>query len=115
MMQERRQHVRVQTPVLLEFSRAGEALERSFTRDVSESGVRFPTTVKLEIGQEIDLSLQLPARDVVLKATGQVVWIKEISRLSTPQYEIGVRFRWTEDRDRDRLCHHLGRMIQPGV
>ncbi len=115
-MKERRQHIRVQTPVLVEFSSPGEAtVERSFTQDVSESGVRFPTAVRLQIGQGLSLSLRMAARDMALKATGEVVWIREISRLGAPQYEIGVRFCWIEDPDRDRLLRHLEHLLQPGV
>jgi Tfp pilus assembly protein PilZ len=81
--------------------------ERSYTQDVSEAGMRFPTAVKLEIGQELPLTLQLPFQDGNFHATGEVVWIREIARLGAPQYDIGVRFRWIEDPDRQRLTRHL--------
>ena len=107
-MQERRRHIRMPTPVLVEFPAPGTMkTERSFTQDVSESGMRFPTAVKLQVGQELPLTLELPFRDATLHATGEVTWVREISRLGEPQYEIGVRFRWIEDPDRQRLTRHL--------
>ena len=107
-MQERRQHTRVSTPVIIKFPHPSTMkTEQSYSHDVSESGMRFPTPVKFEIGQELPMVLQLPFEDTTLHATAVIVWIREISRLGPPQYEIGVRFRWMEDPDRQRLTHHL--------
>ena len=103
-MQERRTHVRFQVPVMIEFPNpATYKTERSFSYDVSETGLRFPTPVPLKVGQDLALALQLPFQDAPFHATGQVMWVREIGRLGATQYEIGVRFRWIEDPDRQRL------------
>ena len=107
-MQERRRHIRIETPILVEFPHPETMqTERSFTQDVSETGMRFPTAVRLRIGQEIPLTLGLPFGDPTMHATGEVMWIREIARQGAPQYEIGVRFRWIEDPDRRQLTRHL--------
>ncbi|MBI3011001.1 MAG: PilZ domain-containing protein [Candidatus Omnitrophica bacterium] len=107
-MQERRRHIRVQTPIIVEFPNPSTMkTERSFTQNVSESGMSFPAAVKLQVGQELPLTLQLPFHDSTMHATGEIVWIREISRLGAPQYDVGVRFRWIEDPDRQRLARHL--------
>lgn len=112
-MQERRRHIRLQTPVIVEFpSPETMKTERSFTQDVSESGMRFPTAVKLQIGQELPLALQLPFGDQSMHATGEVIWIRQVSRLGAPQYDVGVRFRWIEDPDRQRLVRHLTELFR---
>ena len=89
--------------------------EHSFTQDVSESGIRFPTPVRLQIGQQLPLTLQLPFSDASMQAIGEVMWIREISRLGAPQYEIGARFQWIEDPDRQRLSRHLGTLFPQRV
>ena len=107
-MQEQRQYVQVGTPILVEFpSPETMKTERSFTQDISETGIRFPTAVKLQIGQELPLTLELPFSGSTMQATGEVMWIREVSRLGAPQYDVGVRFRWIEDPDRHRLARHL--------
>jgi c-di-GMP-binding flagellar brake protein YcgR len=112
-MEERRRYVRIGTPVLIQFPNPESMkTERSFTQDVSESGMRFPTPVKLAIGQELPLSLELPFSDATFQATGDVIWIREISRHGEPQYEVGVRFVWIEDPDRQRLIRHLANFLQ---
>ena len=112
-MQERRQQLRVPMPVLVEFQDLQtRTMERTFTQDVSESGMRFPTSVKLQIGQELPLTIQLSVPPTTLRATGAVVWIREVSRVGGPQYEVGVRFQWVEDPDREQLKRHLT-SVQP--
>ena len=111
-MEERRKHIRFQTPVLIEFPHPETMkTERSFTQDVSESGMRFPTTVKLQIGQQLALALVLPFNNTTMHATGEVLWIREMSRLGAPQYDIGVRFVWIEDPDRQHLSRHLSALF----
>ncbi|MBI3087702.1 MAG: PilZ domain-containing protein [Candidatus Omnitrophica bacterium] len=107
-MQEKRRFVRLQVPVLLEYPNpATWKTERSYTQDISEVGIRFPTPVQLTVGQEMALTLQLPFQDGVFHATGDVVWIREIARLGASQYEVGVRFKWMEETDRQRLSRFL--------
>ena len=107
-MQERRRHIRVVTPVMIQFPNPSTMkTERSYTHDVSESGLKFPTLVKFELNQEIPLTLELPFHDATMHATGVVAWIREIARHGATQYEVGVQFRWLEDPDRQRLIRHL--------
>jgi len=107
-MQEQRRHIRVTTPVMIEFPNpATLKTERSFSVNVSETGLRFPTPVRLSVGHEIPLTLALPFHHTPMHATGEILWIREISRLGAPQYEVGVRFQWLDDPDRQRLAHHL--------
>ena len=107
-MDERRQSIRVPTPVLIEFPNPTTMkTERSYSQDVSETGLRFPTTLKLAVGQQMVLTIQLPFSNTVMHTTGEVQWIKETSRLGDPQYEVGVKFIWIEDPDRRHLARHL--------
>lgn len=107
-MEERRRFIRVETPVLVEFPNPETMkTERSYTQDVSETGMRFPTLIRFQVGQEVPLTLQLPFNNLSMHATGEIQWVREIARYGAPQYEIGVRFRWIEDPDRHQLQRHL--------
>jgi len=115
-MQERRQHIRMETPVLVQFPHPETMkTERSFTQDVSATGIRFPTAVRLRVGQEMPLALQLPFLDATMHATARVLWVREISRHGAPQYEIGAQFRWIEDPDRQQLVVHLSGLLRRRV
>jgi Tfp pilus assembly protein PilZ len=108
-MQERRRFIRVKTPVMVQFPHPSTMkTERSYTQDVSDTGIRFPTTVKLQIGQELALTMQLPyEHPSEFQATGQVIWVREVARFGGVQYDVGLRFRWIEDPDRQRLGRYL--------
>ncbi len=107
-MEERRQHIRVKAPVMVEFPHPTTMqTERSYTYDISATGLRFPTMVPLRVGQELPITLHLPFQNVTFHATGEVLWLREIARLGTTQYDVGVQFRWIEDSDHQRLEHFL--------
>ena len=107
-MQERRRHIRVPTPVMVEFPNpATMKTERSYSQDVSESGLRFPTAVKLQVGQQLAITIELPFTQSTMHTTGEVQWVRETAQIGDPQYEVGVRFIWIEDPDRQRLSRHL--------
>ena len=107
-MDERRQHVRVPTPVLIEFPNPTTMkTERSYSQDVSESGFRFPTMVKLSVGQQLVFTIELPFSKTTMHTTGEVQWIKETARIGDPQYEVGIKLIWIEDPDRRQLALHL--------
>jgi len=113
-MQEGRRHIRIGTPVLVEFPNpATMKTERSFSQDVSETGMRFPTGVTLQVGQELPLAVGLPFHNSTLHATSEIVWLREVSRHGAPQYEVGVRFCWLDDPDRQRLTRYLTDFVRP--
>ena len=112
-MEERRRFIRVGSPIMIQFPNPTTLkTERSFTQDVSDSGMRFPTTVRFEVGQEIPITLHLPFTDAVLHSTGAVMWVREISRHGASQYDVGVHFRWLEDPDRQSLTRHLSAFVR---
>jgi hypothetical protein len=108
-MQERRRFIRMRTPVRIDYPNPQTLkTERSVTRDVSESGLRVPTGVRLEAGQQLPLTVHVPFDGTTLQATGEVRWVRQISRSgAVPHYEVGMGFHWIEALDRQRLSRHL--------
>ena len=115
-MQERRQYIRLSVPVLVEFPNpATLKTERSYTLDVSDFGIRFPTTIRLQVGQQLALTLQLPYQNGTFHVTGEIAWMREIARMGQTQYEVGVRFRWVEEADLQRLSRFLQNFLSKGL
>ncbi|HEX9781067.1 MAG TPA: PilZ domain-containing protein [bacterium] len=113
-MQERRRIIRIGTPILIEFDDPATGdTERSFTQDVSEEGMRFPSGVQFRAAQRVEFTLALPASNMTMRTVGEVQWVREIARHGGPQYEIGVRFTWEDEQARDRLTGHLLGFLQP--
>lgn len=115
-MDERRRHVRVATTVLIEFPNPTTLkTERSFTQDISEMGMCFPTPVRMQVGRVLAFTLELPFQHGTFHTTGRVIWVREIGRLGATQYEVGAGFRWTEPADRQRLARHLHSVLSSKV
>ena len=115
-MQERRQYIRLQVPVLVEFANPTTLkTERSYTLDISELGIRFPTTVRMPISQQLALTLQLPFQNGTFHVTGEIAWVREIARMGATQYEVGLRFRWMEEADLQRLSRFLQNFLTTGL
>lgn len=112
-MQERRQYIRVKSPVLVEFPHPQTMkTQRTFTYDVSETGLRFPSMVAFQLGQDVALTLHLPLNNTTFHTTGEVIWIRELARQGAAQYDVGVRFHWIEDPDRQQLTHQLQSLLR---
>lgn len=115
-MQERRHYIRLQVPVLVEFPNPlTMKTERSYTLDISETGIRFPTAVRLAVSQQVALTLQLPFQNGTFHVSGDVAWIREIARMGATQYEVGVRFRWMEEADLARLSRFLQNFLSSSL
>lgn len=113
---ERRLYPRMESPVLVEFAHpATKQPERSYTQDVSRGGMCFPTSVRLQVGQELPIRIEVPARKVDLHTLAHVVWVREIAHVGVPQYEVGVQFRWAEDPDRALFEQHLSSLLRHPV
>ena len=111
-MQERRHYVRVTSPALIEFpSPTLGRTERSFTYDLSETGLRFPTSVELHVGDELPVTIHLPVRNLTMLAKSEVTWIREIARLGMTHYDVGIQFREMAKTDRRKLSQHLAALL----
>ena len=78
----------------------GMALELSELVDLSEDGFAVQTAERLEVGQPVDFSLDLPETKFHLYSAGQVVWCDDASRA-------GIRFSGLSDNSKRQLKEWL--------
>ena len=74
-------------------------------QDISAGGLRLMAYQPLELGDELDLEIALPANNLIT-ARGKVVWIKEFTQASEAQskiYQAGVEFIEIEDKDKELI------------
>lgn len=72
-----------------------------FLRNVSEGGVCFASTARLEIGRPI--RLRIPVLGETFEATGSIAWCRPAAR----GYEVGVAFDHRQDRFTVRMVEQL--------
>ncbi len=111
-MKERRKFVRVDTPVLIEYKNPKtRKTERSFTSDVSQKGMRFPSNVSFKIGDTLKMELGMPPHEEMMGVNGHIVWVREIAQYTISQYEIGITFEWEEKHDAHALAQYLQSLV----
>jgi diguanylate cyclase (GGDEF)-like protein len=85
---ERRDFIRIDTALAGSFSLVAEHAQPLTTLNVSEGGVLFGTTQRLEVGVTLQVSLKLPPERRPVRCLARVVRVIE----EAGGYEIGVRF-----------------------
>ncbi|MDD3296457.1 MAG: PilZ domain-containing protein [Candidatus Omnitrophica bacterium] len=91
-MKERRQHIRINDSLKVSYQ-----VIKSFrlvvtqSKDVSEGGISLPILQRLSPGMVIDLEIYLSDSQKPIKATGEIMWLKEIKDLKFP-YMVGIKF-----------------------
>lgn len=111
-MKERRKFVRVDTPILIEYKHPKtRKTERSFTHDVSQKGMRFPSNVAFNSGDTLRLELGMPPHEEMMGVKAHVVWVREIAQYTISQFEIGVTFEWEERHNQMSLAKYLKSLV----
>ncbi len=95
--QERRSYQRfdVQIPVEYKFAAFQDQTTQASSLDISANGLRFRIKERPMIGDEVHLTVDLPAQQKI-KLAAKVVWSKAIEN---DEYDIGVKLADTKSKD----------------
>lgn len=77
--------------------------------NISGCGMRFPTKERFQVGDQIEVSVELPMTpNHVIRMVGEVVHVLEIPEHgeSQPSYQTAVRFISVNDTDRERIVRY---------
>lgn len=106
---ERRQFLRLGTYHLLKYLRyETQGLSRpilSVARNIGGGGLMFSTNEKLDIGDKLELELNLPPFGEYIKAIAQVVHVEK--KKSSEKWQIGVRFLELGDPASNRILDYV--------
>ncbi|PKM81500.1 MAG: hypothetical protein CVU88_03910 [Firmicutes bacterium HGW-Firmicutes-13] len=82
------------------------------TVDISGGGIKFISDKEMSPGQNLEIKLKLPRREV--KAVGQVITIQKISdnRSKYPIYRISLKFTRILERDREEIIAFIFRKLR---
>lgn len=97
-----RRYIRHPSRIPIRFDLHGDVDHRDdYLRNVSEGGVCFATSVALQSGQSIHLTIPLLGQDY--EVDGRIAWCRE----TLYGYEVGVRFMTPQDRFSVRMVEQL--------
>jgi c-di-GMP-binding flagellar brake protein YcgR len=110
MKKERRRFVRLDMTTRVKWKNISDpnirmSLITDPLQDISAGGIRLIAYHPLQLGDELDLEIALPANNLIT-ARGKVVWIKEFTQEREAQskiYQAGVEFIEIEDKDKELI------------
>lgn len=119
-MRERRQFVRTNGLVLVNFKVPDEHLEgKSSAFDVSGAGLRITVDKQLAAGAQIEMELYLPGNSQPILARGRIVWSQKckqetvnIQASAKEYFFAGIKFTAIDENNRERIISYVRRKSQ---
>jgi c-di-GMP-binding flagellar brake protein YcgR len=105
-MQEKRKYPRLSVGHRVEWKKSVDpakdaASKNDVTKNTSEGGICLFVYEKFELGDILDLAIELPLQKVI-HAKGRVRWVKEVDA-AAKKYDIGFEFLEISDSDREEI------------
>jgi len=124
-MYDRRNHQRINTKFLVNCSkRNSQTLQQerflAYSKNISSNGIHLVVSKRLQDGERLNMSLELPDFFLPVSASGEVMWNQEsfdFNNSGKPNkiYEIGVRFNYIDLKDQEKLKNFLDKRLNQKV
>jgi len=104
---ERRRFVRFDIPADINY-RILESLSKhtpSYTKNISEKGIRIALPDKIEPGTNIELTVTFKGDPQPISCFGRVAWIKK--RPNSSGFDAGVELTYIKEEDKKRFMKHI--------
>ena len=110
---ENREYTRIRSKISLRYHRVIDErvlsdFQKSFTKNISASGLLFESREMIPLGTKIKIFIILPGLKQEIAALGKVVRIESIKL--TTKYNIGVSFQDLEAKDREEIRKRIEMM-----
>lgn len=89
--------------------REGEKVYTSKTLDISHGGIFIATDEKLEIGELIDMTFQIPNSEKIVTAVGKVAWVGR-GGANQSSAGVGVKFSKIDPKDLQLIVDYVNRV-----
>lgn len=103
---ERRRFIRIEIPLKVKIKTDGR-VDEVITKNISPIGMRFEIAKELKKTDKIDLSLEIPSTDILVKLKARVVWQNKISLEDKSPYDVGVEITEIEDKNKNVFLKYL--------
>ena len=106
--QERRQYLRVETPLNVRVITKANVVRQTTTKDISPIGFRFgDSDDAVNINEEVELTLVIPNVLSPVHAKAKVVWKKKISTENGAPFDIGCEFTKIEEDNKNTFLKYF--------
>ncbi|MCQ9207535.1 MAG: PilZ domain-containing protein [Omnitrophica bacterium] len=108
MTQERRQYLRIQTPVAIRIITKGNEVCQTKTKDISPLGLRFENKNDcFEISDILELRIEIPNALSPVHAKAKVVWKRKASPEADSPIDIGCEFTDIEEDNKNTFLKYF--------
>ena len=105
---ERRQYLRVQTPINIRVIGKEDAVKQAETKDISPLGLRFESKEdNLKINDVVELKIEIPNALSPVHAKAKVVWKKSLSTQDGAPLDIGCEFTNIEEDNKNTFLRYF--------
>ena len=106
--QERRQYLRIETPLSVRIITKDNVVEQTQTKDISPIGIRCSIKQdSIKINDETELKISIPDGLSAIHAKAKVVWKKKVSAESGMPYDIGCEFTRIEEDNKNTFLKYF--------
>jgi len=110
--QERRQYIRVETPLQIRVISENNKIYEATTKDISPIGLRFEIAGEgLKVRDEVELTLIIPEITSPLHMRARVMWTKKLSSEDTSPYDIGCEFTKIEEDNKNSFLKYFSDLL----
>ncbi|MFC1631464.1 PilZ domain-containing protein [Candidatus Omnitrophota bacterium] len=116
-MRERREYVRCNGLVLVNFKMPDESLEgKSSAFDICGTGLRITVDKEIKLGTAAEVEIYLPGNSRPIVAKGETVWLEKCEKKTKAQpdpkkeyFFVGLRFTKIDENSRSRILNYVFR------
>ncbi len=84
-----------------------QKVSRSLVKDIGGGGIRIMAKEDLRSGDLLELEIQIPHLEDLIRAIGEVVWFSHSKEKDRESREAGVRFRDIDAQDLHRILEYV--------
>ena len=106
--QERRKHLRVETPLKIRLISKGKIVEETQTQNISPLGLRFSSAGgDLNVNDEVEIRIEIPGTSSPVHTRAKIVWKKKLSTENGSPQSVGCEFVKIEEDNKNTLLKYF--------
>ena len=106
--QERRQYLRIETPLKLRVIAKDSVVTQTTTEDISPVGLRFKNKENsANINDPVEITLEVPGGSSPVHVKGKIIWKKKVSGEGEASTDFGCEFTNIEEHNKNTFLKYF--------
>ena len=106
--QERRQYLRIETPLSLRVIGKDSVVSQTTTEDISPAGIRFKSKEgSANINDPVEITLEIPGALSPVHVKGKIIWKRKVSGEGAASTDFGCEFTRIEEDNKNTFLKYF--------